>query len=297
MAHNQQTVLLFGSGGFIGRNIKEQLSRKYRLLAPRSRELNLACASKLEKYLRRFRPDVVINAAVRGGSRKFTNDDRFLGHNLQAFFNLVRLQSYFGKLIHFGSGAEYDKSRPLVKIKEKDFGIRIPADNYGLYKYICSQYIAGNSKIICLRPFGVFGKYEDYSIRFISYAVCCALFRLPIHINQNVVFDYLYIDDLVTIVDWFIVHQPAHQFYNVGRGTTIELKDIAQRIKDLFAPGIEIKIRKQGLANQYSCDIARLKKEIPNQYFTDFNQSLKELFYWYQKNQKSIRQKSLFYDL
>lgn len=54
-------------------------------------------------------------------------------------------------MIHFGSGAEYDKSKPIVKVKETDFGKVIPKDEYGFFKYICSKYIEKTDKIICLR--------------------------------------------------------------------------------------------------------------------------------------------------
>jgi GDP-L-fucose synthase len=292
----KKRVLLLGSGGFIGHNLKDQLSSDYDLISPRSQELDLVDDTAVKNYLRKLQPELVINAAVFHGSRKYPNMDNFLSINLRIFYNLMHQRGYYGRLIHFGSGAEYDKSRPLIKVTEDDFDRTIPKDNYGFYKYICSKYIIKSDNIICLRPFGVYGKYEDYSIRFISYAICCLLFRIPIKINQNVIFDYLYINDLVRIVDWFINHRPKCKFYNIGRGRTIDLLTIANRLTNLFNPKINIVVNKSGLANQYSCSIKRLKQELPNFQFTDFNQSLVELFNWYKINKKIIKKSSLFFD-
>ncbi len=55
-----------------------------------------------------------------------------------------------------------------------------------------------------LRLFGVFGPHEDYAIRFISNAICKALFGLPITLRQNRTFSYLFIDDLGPIVERFL---------------------------------------------------------------------------------------------
>ena len=52
-----------------------------------------------------------------------------------------------------------------------------------------------------LRLFGVFGRHEDYAIRFISNAICKTLFDLPITLRQNRTFSYLYVDDLGPIVE------------------------------------------------------------------------------------------------
>jgi len=42
------------------------------------------------------------------------------------FFNLVRNQSQFGKMIHFGSGAEYDRVQLPPRVREDDFDTRVP---------------------------------------------------------------------------------------------------------------------------------------------------------------------------
>ena len=62
----------------------------------------------------------------------------------------------------------------------------MPGDAYGFSKYICAKYIERSERILDLRLFGVFGPYEDYTVRFISNACCRVLKGLPIVLRQDV---------------------------------------------------------------------------------------------------------------
>jgi len=46
-------ILKTGSSGFIGRNLNEQLSRKYSITAPSSSQLNLLDAYAVQEYLKK----------------------------------------------------------------------------------------------------------------------------------------------------------------------------------------------------------------------------------------------------
>ena len=78
---------------------------------------------------------------------------------------------------------------------------------------------ARNSKnIYNLRLFGIFGKYELWNQRFISNAICKALFGFPITQRQDVFLDYLHVDDLCKMVRWVIERNPVYHEYNVVSG-------------------------------------------------------------------------------
>ena len=188
------------------------------------------------------------------------------------FYNIVRNRNRFNKMIHFGTGAEYDKRFPIIKVKEDDFDKKIPVDDYGFGKYLCSKYIENTENIVCLRLFGLFGEGEDYRYRFISNAIYDTVNNKPITINRDVYFDYVYIKDFVKIVDWFINNKPKYKFYNIGTGKTINLVTIATKINK------KISIKKKGLNNEYSCDNSRLMKELGDFKFTDIDTSIKELY-------------------
>ncbi|HVA96953.1 MAG TPA: NAD-dependent epimerase/dehydratase family protein [Candidatus Acidoferrales bacterium] len=281
---NKLKVLLLGGSGFVGKNILEQLSSKYIILSPTHQELDLLNEEAVVKFFRKNKPDVVIYAINLGGTRKKQDTADTFSDNLQMFFNVVRCKKYFKKMIFLGSGAEYDKRNPLIKVKETDFDKSIPTDYYGLYKYICSKYIEGSKNIINLRIFGLFGKYEDHTIRFISNAIRNVIDNGSILMNQNVYFDYVYINDFIRILDYFISNKPKYKFYNIGTGKPVDLIKIAQMINKLDGKNKKIIIKKTGLGKDYTCDNSRLIEELPNFSFTPFQKSLKILYQYYSKN-------------
>ncbi len=281
MGKIKKTIFITGAGGFIGKNLMEQLNKKYNLLTPGHKELNLLDEKAVDRFFKKNKIDVVINCAVIGGSRKEEHVDSSLSGNLRIFFNLLQNKDKYKKMIHLGSGAEYDKSKPIIKVKETDLGKTIPKDEYGFFKYICSKYIEKENNIVSLRIFGLFGKYEDYRYRFISNAITNNLKGLPITMDQNVFFDYVYIDDFVKIVDYFINNKAKHKFYNIGRGKKIDLITIAKNINAVAARKTKIKIKNKGLNNEYTCDNQRLINELKRFKFASFDQSLRELYLWY----------------
>lgn len=290
---NKPSVFITGANGFAGRHLKKYLGNKYTLFTPSHKELDLLSESKVDNFFKTHKIDIVIHTALVGGSRKEEAVESALGQNLRMFFNIVKHKKRFKKMIHFGSGAEYDKRFPIAKAKEEDFGNRIPVDEYGLGKYACSEYIKNTSDIICLRIFALFGMGEDYRYRFISNAMCRNIFGLPITMNQDVYFDYIYINDFVRIVEYFIENKAKHKFYNIGSGNRVNLKTIANKINEIADKKSKIIIKKKGLNKEYSCNNKRLMGELDGFTFTDFNDYMKELYLWYKDNKQFIKKNLL----
>jgi len=279
-----KTILITGGSGFIGKNLIEFFEEKYHVLSPSHRELDLLDTVAVDDFFAKNHIDVVIHCALVGGSRKEEQEENSLSKNLRMFFNIVKNKDKFGKMINLGSGAEYDKSKSVIDVKEEDFGKTIPTDEYGFFKYICAKYIEESDNIISLRIFGLFGKYEDFRYRFISNAICQNLAGLPITINQNVFFDYVYIDDFVKIVDYFISNESKYKFYNVGTGKKIDLITIAGLVNEVANKKSKVMVKNKGLNNEYSCNNKRLTDELyPSFKFTEINESIKNLFNWYEK--------------
>ncbi len=281
-------IFITGGTGFIGRNLVENLSSKNIILTPSHKELELLDAEKVEKYLNKHKIDVVIHCSNTGGTRNTTDLPNVAINNLRMFFNIVRCRKLYKRMIFLGSGAEYDKRRPLKNVRESDFDKRVPIDEYGFYKYICSKYIQNSENVVNLRLFGVYGKYEDYNFRFISYALCRNILGLPMVINQNVFFDYLYVKDLVRIIDLFIKNPPKEKFINVGLGKRVDLLTIAKIINTFVEKKSEIIVKNLGLQNEYTCDNTGLMEILNNFKFTDLTISLKELYSYYKSIKSSL---------
>jgi nucleoside-diphosphate-sugar epimerase len=281
MVDLNKTLLITGSTGFIGKNIVEYLRRPpFTLLTPSHKELNLLSQAEVHQFFLKNEIDIVIHCANIGGTRK-TSGNGVVEKNTRMFFNLAENQDNFTRLINLGSGAEYDKNRNLQKVNETEFGKEIPDDEYGFSKYIISKYIEKTENMYCLRLFGIFGKYEDYEFKFISNAVVKNLLHTPITIRQNVNFSWLYIDDFLKILEYFLTHEPKFSTYNITPSSPTDILSIAKMINSLSDFKSEICIENQGLNLEYSGDNTRLIKEIGDFPFTPMKSSIKNLTEYY----------------
>jgi UDP-glucose 4-epimerase len=295
MKKTRKKVLITGGSGFIGHNLIETLSSDYRIFHPDSRELDLLDDGAVEKYLQKHRFDVIIHAATHNSTRVSSKDLKMVfSNNIRMFITLARCSKYYGRMFYFGSGAQYDVNHYIPKMKEEYFDMYLPTDNYGFSKYIMSKYTDIAKNIYDLRLFGVFGKYEDWRIRFISNAICRVLYDLDITISQNVYFDYLYINDLTHIMQILIDKKtiPYHHI-NVCTGKTIDLLSLANKVQILSKTKHTIKIAKKGLKKEYSGDNSKLLSIIGKYQFTAIDRAIFELYEWYKVNLRLIDKKYL----
>lgn len=288
-------VLITGGAGFIGRNLKEQLGNSYSIFALPHSELELLDENAVYQFLKNNQFDVIIHTATYDAAPKTSTKDpaKVLENNLKMFFNIVRCKDYFGKMIYFGSGAEYCREYWIPKMKEDYFDRHVPADQYGLSKYIMTKYTQLSSNVYNLRLFGVFGKYEDWRYRFISNACCKVVLNLPITINQNKAFDFLDIEDLIRIVKWFIDNKPRKNVYNICTGKVYDFKTLAEKIIEISSKNSQIIVKTEGPGREYSGDNSLLMNELKNFEFTPINDALKALYDWYDSNKEGFIEKSI----
>lgn len=285
----RKTVLITGGSGFVGRNLAEVLPDRFDILRPTHAELPLENADAVDAFLRDHDVDVVVHAANIGGNRKDRPPTNSLERNLRMFFNLVRRADRFDRLIQLGSGAEYGRQRPLVRVREDEFGAVVPADEYGLYKYVCSRYIEHAANIVCLRIFGCFGPYEDYEVRFISNAICKSLLGFPITIaNRDAVFSYLAVQDLARLVAGFIEHKRPERFYNVVPDQPVSLLEVANMVKGITGNPHPVQVRHPGRGPEYSGDNTRLRAALPGFRFTSMQDAVGGLHRWYEERRDGL---------
>jgi GDP-L-fucose synthase len=289
-------VLLTGGSGFIGRNILELMGDRYNLIAPSHRELDLLQENQVEGFLRDNRIDVVVHSAVKPAHRNAKDFTNIFYSDARMFFNLCRCASRYEKMIVLSSGATYDIRCSLEKVTEDFYDRSVPADEHGFFRYVSAKYIEAASNIIELRIFSIFGKHEDYAIRFISNAICKALFDLPITLKQNRLFDYLYVDDFMPILDFFIQNRPRHKAYNVTPDHAIELHTLAEKIRSVSGKDLPIVVGQQGMGLAYSGDNSRLRTEMTGLRLTPIDDALKALYHWYDTNRHLINREFLLVD-
>ncbi len=290
-------ILVTGGSGFIGRNLVEYLSKEHHVYSPRHKELDLLDEESVDRFFSENSIDVVIHCAVRPGHRNAVDTSGELYQNTKMFFNLAKNEDKYERMIYLGSGLEYDIRHYEPKMKEEYFGQYIPVDEGGFSKYIISKYIQDHSNIIELRILGIFGKYEDYAIRFISNLLCKAIYDLPLTMKQNKKFDYIYIDDLLPVIEHFLTSKPTkYNVFNVTPDESVELITLAKKIKEVVGSTQPIVVAKEGLGLEYSADNSRLREEIPEMTFTPIDESIQKLYRWYQSNKSHIDKNLLLTD-
>lgn len=260
-------ILLTGSGGFIGRYLKLSLEPLGRVFCPRSSELNLLDGGSVRDYIARNQIDFIVHSAAAGVRISGTSTvQSVLKPNLEMFDNLACLGI---PMITFGSGAEYDKRRDLCKVKEEDFGLYIPEEPYGLSKYLISKKIEKLSHVLNLRIFGIYGVGEHPS-RLTSYIIRQIINKQPVFLNQNAVYDFLYIYDFCTVVQAFVRQFPKEKFINITPTQSIELLDLVHKMIRVWGADIKVCVKNQGLNKEYTGDNSLLLYLLPRLTFTSY---------------------------
>lgn len=277
-------VLLTGGSGFIGGALKATWQDKYDLRAPAHGELDLLDGPAVESYLAENRFDAVVHTA---NTNDFVHPElaaQQLERNMQMFCNLQRCGKLYGKMLYFGSGAEYDRAHYVPRMTEDYFGRHVPADPYGLSKYRMALLAARSENVYDLRLFGVFGPGEEWRRRFISNMIYQALQGGVLHMDRNVMFDYLYVRDLIPMVEWFLHHTPRYRHYNVCSGREYSLRALADAVRRACGTEAEVVMTGTDWKPAYSGSDDRFTAEAGEFPLTPMEDAIAEMVRFYREN-------------
>jgi len=283
-------IFITGSNGFVGSHLKEYLFNRYdyALFTPSSKEIDLSNEYAVDNYILENKIDMIVHTANRGGGRDVFDMKSVTEYNLRIFFNIAKHEKNVKKIISFGSGAEYGKHQPIVEAKEEDYLKALPLDEYGFYKSIASRYIEKSDRMVQLRIFGAYGEYENYRYKFISNAIVKNLLHLPITIHQNVYFDYIYINDLVRMIDFFIHNDVKEKIYNVTSGMKVDLITLAHFVNAVSDFQSEIHLINKGLNNEYTSNNERILKELGDFQLTSHKEAISKMRCYFQDNLEKL---------
>ena len=258
----KKKVLLTGGTGFVGRNILPSFAALHEVTAPTRQELDLRDGNAVEKYVKEGRFDVILHSAnpnpVKNG--RCDKPDHMLEDSLRIFLNFYRVRHRVEKLLYLGSGAEYDKTMEISRIKEEDAARSVPEDIYGLAKYMMNELALKSDNVYNMRLFACYGPY-DHESKFITHCIRCCLRNEAITIRQNCIFDYLHVYDLGKILLYAIENPLRHHDYNVGSNQRYSLLEIAEKVKEQMGSREPVVILKEGWNREYTPDVSRLEQE------------------------------------
>lgn len=228
-------ILITGGNGYIGKSIYSALYGKYDITVVTKQDFDLADYVATSEFFKGKYFDVVIHTAVSGGHRLLVDSGGTIRNNINMFWNLVDNQEHFGRFITFGSGAEiYDSRQP-----------------YGLSKRVIADAMEGRDEYYNLRIYAVFDENE-LDTRFIKSNIVRYIDGEDMVIHQDKYMDFFYMDDLVSLVDYYITAKDPVQTVDCCYLEKHKLSDIARMINGLNKYRIGVMVGEEGLGPDYT---------------------------------------------
>ena len=241
-------ILLTGSNGFLAKNLAKHLS-KYDLTTISRTDFDLRDTAAVNNFFKDKYFDVVVHCAIKGGNRLNKDSKDIVYDNIKLIMNLMLNRKFFGKIIHFGSGAELDRSNDIFGNNINIFQ-KLPDDPYGFSKNIIGRLLHNYENSYNLRIFNVFAN-DEAERRMIKNNIMNYIEDQPIVIHQDKYMDFLYIDDFVNIVELYIKGENLPKEIDCVYDTKFRLSDIANLINNLSNKKVPIEINSPDLGKSY----------------------------------------------
>jgi len=225
MEQNLRKVLLTGSKGFIGQNLKIELIKQGFDVLEINEDIFLSKGWKVDLLLQliRIKPEVIFHVGACSDTlEKDVNYMMVLNFEFTKILVDWSLQND-SKLVYSSSAASYGENNLY------------PSNLYGWSKYVAEQYVVSNNGI-GLRYFNVYGPKEEHkgkmaSVAYQSYIKNmngeeCKLFpKKPTR-------DFVYVKDIIS-ANMFAFHNYFNlnkKYYDVGSGESRSFEDVLDNL-------------------------------------------------------------------
>jgi nucleoside-diphosphate-sugar epimerase len=261
-----KNILITGGEGYIARN----LARLFRentdhcVYNPPKKDLDLLNPNQIKTIIDLFGPDVIIHAAIKGGTIENVDTLQDTADNIAMYENLLSFAPEEVAIFNIGSGAEFDRKDDIDCALEDDLDKSYPIDPYGLAKNIIARKTLQDTHGSIFRLFGCFN-HDEEPFRFIKKSILNIKEGTPITIHQNRLMDFFYIDDVFTIINKHIPTDPYIGRYhlNLVYEDKYSLLDMAFMI--IRATGEKdhmVIIEDEGMGKAYTGDGMKLKNSL-----------------------------------
>jgi len=248
-------ILITGSTGFIGANLTHYLvsagyevhliiknqSNTWRLNSIINNinfyNADLIEFDKIELIINKIKPKTIFHLATYGAYPYQNEMDKIKFVNLDCTINLLRIceKHNFDIFINTGSNSEYGFKEDLMK--ESD--ILEPNSYYSVFKSASTLFCQYESihkelPIVTLRPFHVYGPYEEPT-RFMPVLINNLLNNnCPPLVSPHIKRDMIYIQDLI---DFYIMVSTKliglGKIFNIGSGVQYSIEEIVKVAIDI----------------------------------------------------------------
>lgn len=302
---NNSKIYVAGHRGLVGSAIVRELKKKgyTNIIGKTHSELDLMDTSAVEEFFKTEKPEYVFLAAAKVGGilANSTYPADFIYENLQIQNNIIGMAKKYEvkKLMFLGSSCIYPKMCPQPIKEEYLLSGYLEETNeaYALAKisglkmcqFFNKQY---GTKFISVMPTNLYGPYDNFHPE--NSHVMPALIRrfheAKVNEAKEVVVwgsgaplrEFLYSEDMADACIYLMETYEGNDFFNIGTGKEITIKDLAELIKDIvgYEGKIVWDISKPDGTPRKLLDVSRLESQ-GWKYKMELNDGIKETYEWF----------------
>jgi len=304
----KKKLLILGSTGMVGSSLLRIAKKKriYKILNPNRKKLDLKKFNQIVRYLKKFKPDVIVNCAamVGGVHSNNTKPAQFIYNNLVIQTNLIHA-AYKGKikkLIFLGSSCIYPRNskQPIKEDYLLSGYLEKTNEPYAIAKIagikMCESYRREyGCNFISVMPTNLYGINDNFD-KYDSHVMPALIrkFAEAKESNANEVEiwgtgkpkrEFLFVDDLAEAILTIDKKYNDVKPINVGFGEDISIKKLSYKLKKLFKFNGKIKFNKDfpdGTPRKL-LDVKQIEK-LGWRPKTSLEKGLIKTMNWYKKN-------------
>ena len=303
----KQPILITGASGFVASNlVRYFVSKNIRvnLLLKKNTNLwrikdiihktnsfylDLGDVKDVKKIIKKIKPKIIFHFAAHGAYSNQTDLYSIKKTILDGTLNLLTECKRYGFdiFINTGSSSEYGFKKTIMR----EDNLLVPNSYYSVFKSsatLLCQYesIKNNLPIVTIRPFHVYGPYEEPS-RLVPTLIKQLLNnRKSKLVSPNISRDLIYIDD---VIDFYLMVSSKKKLigdiFNLGFGKKITIRMIYDHLKKITKSNVQnkwnsMKNRSWDQTIWYS-DMSNVKKKFKWKPKINFKNGLSKTLIWY----------------
>ncbi len=305
---NNSKILVAGRNGMVGSAIERRLLyRGYNnIIGTNSSELDLRCQRAVDEYFDIEEPEYVILAAAKVGGimANIKAPAEFLYDNLMIQSNVIHsaYKHNVKKLLFLGSSCIYPRLAPQPMKEEYllDGKVEPTNEGYAIAKIagmkMCEMYNKQyNTNYISVMPCNIYGVGDNFHPE--KSHVVAGLIRkfYEAKINQRSIVEVwgtgnarrelMFSEDLADACVYLFENYNGNEFFNIGTGSDVSIKELAYLISEVVGYGGSIVFdnsKPDGMP-QKLLDISKLKQAGYTSE-TSLKEGVRKTFEWYLKH-------------